>query len=137
MQVTAAMLADSAVVVDGKLYIHGGGWDTIYTAVAPVKHPTLGLVLIFKLEWHEANEDIPLGFELVDEDRRTNLVHGTSVMRVGTPPHVKKGAPLFQPFAQMIHGVEFPALGRYTFRVLSEETELASLPITLSGLQPS
>jgi len=132
MDVTTAMLADAAALADGKLYVHGGGWDNIYTAEVPTTHPALALVLIFHLSWHEANEDIPLRLELVDEDDRHPVTRGEGKMRTGTPPQVKKGADLYYPFAQMFYGLQFPKLGRYVFRVASGGQVLASLPLTVS-----
>ena len=126
------MLADAASVVDGKLYVHGGGWDSIYTAQAPTTHPGLAVVLIFKLDWQEANEDIPLTIQMTDEDNRTVLLRGEGMMRTGVPAQLPKGAPMFHPYAQMIYGLTFPALGRYVLRVTSGEKELASLPIAVA-----
>ena len=68
MQVTSLMLADAATVADGKLYVHGGCWNTIVTPQIPTIHPTLALAVVFKLNWHEANENLPVVFELVTED---------------------------------------------------------------------
>src|SRR5436305_1159904 len=36
MRVTSAMLADNALVADGKLYIHGGAWDRLTVSQVPV-----------------------------------------------------------------------------------------------------
>jgi hypothetical protein len=127
------MLADAATVADGKLYVHGGGWDQIHTAQAPTRHPAFALVLVFRLDWHEANEDIPLSIKLADEDQHNVLLQGQGVMRAGTPPQLPKGSPLYHSHAQMIYGIVFPALGRYTLKVSSAGKELASLPITVAG----
>jgi hypothetical protein len=70
------MLADAADVHAGKLYIHGGGWNTIYAAQVPATHPLLALVVVFRLDWHEANETIPLEVDLADEDEQQTLLTG-------------------------------------------------------------
>jgi hypothetical protein len=58
MHLTSAMLADAAVVERGKLYVHGGGWDSISVDVFPAAHPTLAVVLIVQLEYFEAERDL-------------------------------------------------------------------------------
>jgi hypothetical protein len=133
MDLTTAMLADAAAVLDGKLYIHGGGWDRLNTATAPVTHPSMSLVLVFRLEQHEALKDIPVNFVLADEDRHNEIIRGQVNMRVGIPPLVTRGEPIQNPFTVTLQGIQFPKLGRYTFLIESGETELARLPITVSS----
>jgi Family of unknown function (DUF6941) len=133
MQVTTAMLADAATAVGGKLYVHGGGWDAIYTSQVPAIHAAMAIVLIFKLDWHEANENIPLAIEFQDEDRHHDaILSGKATLRAGIPPVAQKGAPLYHSFAQMFYGLQFPNYGRYTLTVSSGDEKLATLPIVVS-----
>jgi hypothetical protein len=140
MEVTTAMVADAAALADGKLYINGGGWNTIFTAKVPTTHPALALVLIFKLSWHEANEDMPVLIELMDEDGQPSPLRGEGTFRVAAPPFVKKGVDLYQSFAQMFYAVTFENLGLYRFRISSNGKDLASIPIhvlTMPGVRPT
>ena len=84
------MLADAAAVLDGKLYVHGGGWDVIYSNQVPATHAAMALVLIFKLDWHEANENLPLAIQVQDEDRHGSILSGKAIMRAGIPPLAQK-----------------------------------------------
>jgi hypothetical protein len=63
-----AMLADAAAVADGKLYVHGGGWDVIYTPAVPATHPMLALVFVVEFERSEVPVDRTLRVSLRDED---------------------------------------------------------------------
>lgn len=123
------MVADAAVKVEGKLYINGGGWNTIFTSHVPTTHPALALVLIFRVSWHEINEDIPILIELIDEDGQPLPLRGEGSLRVGAPPFVKKGVDLYDSYARMFYGLVFEKLGLYRFRVSSKDKELASVPI--------
>jgi hypothetical protein len=133
MDVTTAMLADAADVLGGKLYVHGGGWDVVYASEVPATHAAMSIVLIFKLDWHEANEDIPLMIQVQDEDRHETLISGKAIMRAGIPPLAQKGDPLYHPFAQTFRGLQFPNYGRYTLTIGSDDKELVRLPIVVSN----
>ena len=68
------LLADSAQVAAGKLYILGGGW----TVMGPA--PTaMSLALRFEVSWDEAGRDHDWQVALVDADGRpvTCVEHGT------------------------------------------------------------
>ena len=41
MQIDYLVLADAVAAVGGKHYIHGGGWDTLFSRTFPFVHPTL------------------------------------------------------------------------------------------------
>jgi hypothetical protein len=128
MEVTTAMLADAARVESGKLFIHGGGWDTIKVGTIPATHPTMTLVLIFRIEYDEALADIPLVIDLLDEDDKPLGPRIEGVINTGHAPRTKRGAPTFQPLAMTFNMVPFPHEGGYRFRVASGDNELASVP---------
>lgn len=125
------MLADAATLADGKLYIQGGGWNSILTPQIPATHPALALVLVFKLDWHEANEDLEIIIELVDEDGKPAGLHGEMRLRVAPTPFTKKGTPLSQSTAQMFYGLQFEKYGAYEFRVVHVDQVIASLPLSV------
>src|SRR2546421_315152 len=114
------MLADSVALAEGKLYIQGGGWNSIMTSQMPATHPAIGLVLTFKLDWHEANEDLKLILELVDEDGKNAGMRIEILLRVAPAPATKKGTALYQSAAQMFYGLRFDNYGAYRFQVAHE-----------------
>jgi len=125
MQVTTAMLADAATVAEGKLYVHGGGWDVINTRTVPSTHPMLSLVFVIEFEWSETHVDRTLRVSLHDEDDQPLDVGAMGTLNVGHPPGAVHGAPILQPFALAFPTITFRRAGRYYFRVAVDETELA------------
>src|SRR4051794_8751417 len=98
------LLADSAQVADGKLYILGGGWNI--TGPTPVP---LALAILVEIPWDRTNERHRLRLELLDADGQPVTVpqpDGTEVplvvegeFEVGRPTGLRPGAPINFPFA--------------------------------------
>jgi len=129
------MLADNATVANGKLFIHGGGWDLIGAAASPTIHPTMALALVFQVEHSEALSDIPITVDLVDDDEQPVGVHADGTLNVGHPAGMKPGSALFVPYAIQLPPLQLNAPMTYRFKVQSGERELASVPfrVTLAG----
>ena len=71
--VDVALLADSVQAVRGKLFILGGGWDTLWVRQLPARHPSLaiGLRLRVPVSWN--SESLELSVELQDADGKPVL----------------------------------------------------------------
>jgi hypothetical protein len=128
MEVTSSMLADAAAVAGGKLYVHGGGWDSISVESLPAVHPSMAVVWMFRVEYAEALQDIPISVELVDEDDASLDVRLEAVVNVGHPPGSRPGAPTFMPLQWTLTLLNLPRAGGYRFRIYAGEDELASVP---------
>lgn len=99
------LLADSAQVADGKLYILGGG----ITAIGPRPQP-LGVAIRIEVPWDRANVPHRWRLDLLDEDghpftvrEKPLVVHGR--FEAGRPAGLKPGTPLAVPLA-----INFPAI---------------------------
>ena len=99
------LLADSAQVADGKLYILGGG----ITAMGPRPQP-LGVAIRIEVPWDRANVPHAWRLDLLDEDghpllvrEKPLVVHGR--FEAGRPAGLKPGTPLSVPLA-----INFPAI---------------------------
>jgi hypothetical protein len=134
MEVTTAMLADAATVEKGKLFIHGGGWDTIDVGTTPATHPTMALVLIFRIEYDEALTDILIVIELLDEDDKPLPLRIEGKINVGHPPRSRRGMPTFHPLAMTFNLLTFDHEGGYRFRVSTGDIELASVPLRVRAV---
>lgn len=66
--VDVAMLADAVQAVRGKLFILGGGWDTLWVGRFPARHPSLAIGLRLRIPVSWAKEDLSLSVELQDAD---------------------------------------------------------------------
>ena len=129
MRVQAAILADHAEVLGGKLYVMGGAFDTIYGRVVPVVHKKLHVVLILEIDVGDRLRDLRIDIELVDEDGRRVGPHAEGRLRVGAPASLKPGQPSVIPLQIPFENLQFPAAMLYAFRVTSGGEEIAKIPV--------
>lgn len=66
--VDVALLADAVQAVRGKLFILGGGWDTLWVHRFPARHPSLAIGLRLRVPVSWASEELKLSVELQDAD---------------------------------------------------------------------
>ncbi len=127
MRLTSAMLADSAQVQGGKLFILGGGFDTITVRSAPATHRSLTLAMVAEVEPDERQRDLELHISLVDEDGQSIGVEAKGKLRVGAPPNLPPGSASIVPIVSPFHNITFPAAKGYAFVVTLEDRELARI----------
>ena len=131
------ILADYAVVSDGKLTIVGGGWSQ--TGPEP---SAFGIGLLIQVPWDQANTRHVFAVELVDsdgaevvlqtEDEDEQPVAFGGEFEVGRPPGLKPGTPLDFPVA--VNSTPLPLeAGRYEWRLTidGESREFWTLPFTV------
>ncbi len=131
------LLADYAVVSDGKLTIVGGGWSQ--TGPEPA---AFGIGLLIQVPWDQSNTPHSFNVELLDadgaqvvletpDDDEQQVAFGGG-FEVGRPPGLKPGTPLDFPVA-----VSFTPLplepGRYEWRLTidGQSREDWRLPFTV------
>ncbi len=127
MKLTSAMLADSAQVQAGKLFVLGGGFDTISVRSLPATHRSLSLAMVAEVEPDERQRDLELSISLVDEDGAELGVKASGRLRVGTPPNLPPGASSVVPIVSPFHNISFPAAKGYAFVVTLNGEELARI----------
>lgn len=97
------LLADSAQVVGGKLYLLGGGWSTIGPDPTP-----FAIAMLLEVPWNEANQRFQFKLELLSEDAQPVLMPTPEGERplvldgafeVGRPAGARVGMPLNVPIA--------------------------------------
>jgi hypothetical protein len=132
------LLADYAVVSDGKLTIVGGGWSQ--TGPEPA---AFGIGLLIQVPWDQANTMHAFSVELVDsdgaevvleEDDDEQTVAFGGEFEVGRPPGLKPGTPLDFPVA--VNSTPLPLEpGRYEWRLTIDgnSREDWTLPFTVRG----
>ena len=110
------LLADHAVVADGKLYINGGGWS--------VTGPGAPSAIAIKLDvpWDRANQQLRLRLRLIGQDGEPVLVPGpqgpqpveiTGEAEIGRPVGLVHGADIDFPLAFQIGPLPLEAGQRY------------------------
>lgn len=71
--VDVALLADAVQAVRGKLFILGGGWDTLWVRQFPARHPSLAIGLRLRVPVSWGSDSLNLSVELQDADGRSLL----------------------------------------------------------------
>lgn len=136
MKVTAAFLSDAAFVANGKLYVHGGGWDGIFTPGFPMTQPSMALAYIFRVEYSEAPASIPFLIELLDEEEQPRPeVRYEGTVNVGHPPGSTPGSPIFVPQSLTINLMQLQKPEVLHFKISSNGEELASVPFRVALLR--
>ena len=95
MQVEWIILADAAQVVDGKLYLMGGGWKVLtVNGEFPVQQP-MAVAVSYEVPWGETNMQQQSELEVQTEDG--HVLAGIQVgFEVGRPPGMPAGPQRFQ-----------------------------------------
>ena len=120
MRVTM-MLADHAVVAEGKLYVNGGGWS-----VRPADPVPMYLALKFDVPWDLAARPIPIELRLLDEDGRQvvqpaptgdQAVLVAATLQVQRPAGLPPGAPIDAALAVGVPPFGLPPGRRFSWRL--------------------
>ncbi len=115
------MLCDAVQAAEGKLFILGGGWSMTGPAPAPY-----GIAILIEVPWDRANEQIPVGLELLTEDGMPVSESGPEgdvpvridgQIEVGRPPGLAPGSPLVVPMAVNIGPMPLPPGSRYFWQL--------------------
>ena len=119
-QVEFAVLADAATAAEGKLYVHGAGWDTIWANAFPVSHPSLAIALRITVPWTRANQPFELDIDLEDEDGASILAELGSprprqTFELARPEGVPPGSDLGLVYTFTFNGLPFTRAGGYAF----------------------
>ena len=125
MKLTSAMLADAAQVKSGKLYVLGGGFDTISVRQLPATHRSISLAMVAEVGPDERQQDLELIVQLVDEDGADLGVMAKGKLRVGAPPNLPPGSPSIVPIVSPFHNITFAEAKGYAFVITVNGTELA------------
>ncbi|GIU91997.1 MAG: hypothetical protein KatS3mg011_0903 [Acidimicrobiia bacterium] len=122
-----ALLADSVQVVQGKLYVLGGGWDTLFVPDFPARHPALGIGLRVRVPWSWTDRVLVIGVDLQDEDGNRvlpspPLAQGVKVKR---PVGIPEGSDIGVARSFTFYNLTFPREGAYSF-VVTLDGEVAT-----------
>lgn len=126
MQADYMVLADMVSAADGKLYIHGAGWDNVLTASWPAVL-TAGVALLLRIPWEGTNEPHTIELDIVDEDGYSILPTPPGPLRgqvnAGRPPNLDPGTDQVTPLAISLNGTKIERAGRYVvvFRIDGKE----------------
>ena len=110
-------VADHAEAINGKLYLHGGGWSDVVQPVGPGSQPGVvhfGIAASILVGWNETNRRFPLTITIVHEDGDELAKIGAQV-EAGRPPGITPGTE-FRNILAVQANMVFPKTGRYDVR---------------------
>lgn len=145
-----AILCDSAVTAEGKLYMQGGGWNLLGANSFPFNQPRLGLAVVIGVPYTATNQNHTLTIHLENEDGARfplgppppNSPDGGPTEQIGAqfnigrPPTLQSGDSQTIPFAVNIDQLEFDSPGGYTWVIGIDGTPLAQIPFRIMGSMP-
>ena len=126
MELDHMVLADIiAPRPDGKLDLHGVGWDTIFAASVPAAHPRMDVAVRFLLSQQEVRSSHAVVLALLGEDGEelarleADVAALTNEQRAQIPAGRKIGIGIILTLASVV----FPSYGRYHLAVTWDGTE--------------
>lgn len=133
MELDHAILADVVSPrPDGKIDVHGVGWDTIFAGAVPAMHPRMDLVVRFLLSRREVEAEHHVVVTLITADGtelarvQADLAQMPEEQRAAIPAGRRVGVGILLTLAS----VTFPEYGAYSLVITWDGTE-AREPIRL------
>jgi len=126
MQVNSAILADFVQENHGKLYITGGGIDTLFANAAPVRHTSLGIAFRLTLSPAELGRTHELEILLVNADGGRIATVKAKIQ--AERPVQSTGWPVSVPLALNFAQIEFPVFGEYQFELMVNNSSINTIP---------
>lgn len=91
MEVEWLILADSAQVLGGKLFLLGGGWDVLTVNSGFPLDQRCAVAAAFRVPWNDTNQRHQIQIEIEDEDGQHKLATVGGEIEVGRPPGTPPG----------------------------------------------
>jgi len=144
-----AFLADTAEVVNGKIYALGAGWNTIFVRQFPAQHRRLAVAATVHVPFNDTNLSHNLEVKLVTEDGETYPIGVRSDgdgnpqpiramggdFTLGRPAHLADGFEQVAAFAFTFDGLRFDKARLLAWVVSIDGEELARLPMRVQASQ--
>lgn len=105
IRVAWLILADHAEVVADKLYLVGGGWDSLIIQPQAQKQHLLSFAVAIRVPWSETNRRHQIQIEIQDEDG-SQLAKVDGYFEVGRPVGISPGQA--QRFQMAINHIPLP-----------------------------
>ena len=140
MQIDYLVLADAATAADGKLYIHGAGWDRINASTFPVAHPMVAVAVRLRVPWNDTNQPHKVQLDIIDSDGSSILPAPPGPpggeINVGRPPTIPNGGDQVVPLAFNLIGTTFQRAGDYVVVFRIDGVDAARSPFSVVQVQP-
>lgn len=132
-----AILCDTATTAEGKLYMHGGGWNSMTATTFPCTHPRIGIGAVLDIPYTFTNAVHRLEISIQDQDGtllelgrkagadgEIEVLHRMeAVFNIGRPPLVQAGDSQTIALAINLDQIRFDAPGAYAVTFLIDGKE--------------
>lgn len=129
--VDVALLADAVQAVNGKLFILGGGWDTLWVRSLPVRHPSLAIGFRLRVPTSYAADELTLSVELQDEDGKAVLPRSLSHRVRLDSPRSSDATDLGLVRSFTFNNLMFEKEGSYSFVISVDDEPVSRLRFTV------
>lgn len=131
--VDVALLADSVQAVRGKLFVLGGGWDTLWVRQFPARHPSLAIGLRLRVPISWRSERLTLSVELQDEDGSAVLPRPLShdIQLPENPPQSPSASDFGLIRSFTFNNLRFEREGAYSFVISVDDEPVSRLRFTV------
>ncbi len=124
--VDVALLADAVQAVRGKLYVLGGGWDTLWVRSFPARHPSLAIGLRIRVPSSWGEDVLKVAVELQDADGAPMLPQPLAhTVRLPTSSGGSTDFGLIRSFT--FNNLLFQGEGSYSFVISVDDEPLSRL----------
>ena len=115
MKVDYLILADSVAVAEGKHYIHGGGWHTLFTTSFPAVHPVLGIAALLRVPSEEMGQQLALEVDIQGGEGGGSILPEPlrGIVSAERPPHAYNDSDLLLHLALSFASLVFDSPGSY------------------------
>lgn len=131
--VDVALLADAVQAVRGKLFVLGGGWDTLWVSRFPARHSSLaiGLRLRVPVSWGAESLRLSVGLQNADgkEVLPRPLAHDITLPQDRRNSTSTTDFGLIRSFT--FNNLVFPAEGQYSFVISVDDEPVNRLRFTV------
>ncbi len=131
MEVDFSFVADKAEAVNGKVYVLGGAFDTIWTTKVPVTHFLLSFVMRLLLSPAEIGRAHKIEINLIDEDGKRLASVGGDIT-VGRESNLPSG--WRQGFLTVLNfaNLKFERFGDYSFEIVVNNSSMKTVPLRIA-----
>lgn len=125
MRVDSFYLADRAQVIDGKLYVLGGGWNYLNLSGPDAQVEFMALVGRVLVPFESAENEIDLYIRLEHAEAAVDGPQFRLLLRPGRTAQQRRSVETATPFVIDVLGLNFPWEGEYAFVMHHDGIEVA------------
>jgi hypothetical protein len=130
--VDVALLADAVQAVRGKLFVLGGGWDTLWVRTFPARHPSMAIGLRLRVPSSWGADMLKLSVELQDADGAPLLAQPLShQVKLPTHPQSPSATDLGVIRSFTFNNLLFAREGSYSFVISVDDEPVSRLRFTV------